>query len=107
MRRDAWLSPAPGQRPLPRRHPCQGAVPARLCVQVLALRRRTAPPTCNLERPDPPLLPGLVGAGAAVPLLPDGHDDGGAWAALCNSFGFGGTNASLLFTDPPTGMARR
>lgn len=71
-----------------------GAVEA--AFTVLALQRRLAPPTRNLETADPQqLLPGLVGqAAAALPGV-------GPLAALCNSFGFGGTNASLLFTTPP------
>ncbi|GLC41199.1 hypothetical protein PLESTB_001527600 [Pleodorina starrii] len=66
-----------------------GAVEAAFAV--LALRHRRAPPTLNLHRPDPPLLPGLVGP-AAVDLPP-----GRPIAAMSNSFGFGGTNSSLLF----------
>ncbi|GFR42428.1 hypothetical protein Agub_g3333 [Astrephomene gubernaculifera] len=66
-----------------------GAVEA--AITVLALRHRRAPPTLNLERPDPALLPGLVGPCAAE--LPGGRPI----AALSNSFGFGGTNTSLLF----------
>lgn len=69
-----------------------GAVEA--AFTVLALRARAAPPTANLESPDPPLLPLLV-AGGPAPL------GGGPAAALCNAFGFGGTNASLLFAAPP------
>lgn len=67
------------------------------CLQVftvLALAHSIAPPTANLEDPHPQLLPGLVGK-QAVP-LPEGPK-----AALCNSFGFGGTNASLLLTTAP------
>jgi 3-oxoacyl-[acyl-carrier-protein] synthase II len=73
-----------------------GAVEA--AFTVLAVRDRIAPPTANLERPDPPLLPRLV-AGRA-----EGMGGGGApVAALCNAFGFGGTNASLLFATAPGG----
>jgi len=71
-----------------------GAVEA--AFTVLALHTRTAPPTANLERPDPPLLSLLV-AGGAMAL------GEGPMGALCNAFGFGGTNASLLFTTPPGG----
>jgi 3-oxoacyl-[acyl-carrier-protein] synthase II len=70
-----------------------GAVEA--AFTVLALHARVAPPTANLERPNPLLLPLLV-AGNAL------HLGSGPMAALCNSFGFGGTNASLLFTTPPS-----
>ena len=80
-----------------------GAVEA--AFTALALRARVAPPTANLEDPEPALLPGLVRAGRGVPF-----DDGGSGgsggsgepaAALCNAFGFGGTNASLLLATPP------
>ncbi len=64
---------------------------------VLALHHGLAPPTCNLEQPDPPLLPLLVGP-RALPLPP------GPRAALCNSFGFGGTNAAVLFATPPMSL---
>jgi len=70
-----------------------GAVEA--IFTVLALHHSTAPPTVNLESPAPRLLGNLVGP-AAQPLRP------GPKAALCNSFGFGGTNACLLFTTPPS-----
>lgn len=63
---------------------------------VLCLYHSVAPPTVNLLDPDPPgLLPGLVQHGSYVEL----HS--GPKAALCNSFGFGGTNASLLFASMP------
>jgi 3-oxoacyl-[acyl-carrier-protein] synthase II len=65
-------------------------------VTILALHHGVAPPTCNLHQPDPHLLPGLVMHGAGVPLPGEGPR-----AAMCNSFGFGGTNASVLFTSPP------
>lgn len=62
---------------------------------VLALHHRLAPANANLEQADPALLANLVqGAPAKLPE--------GPIAALCNSFGFGGTNASALFVSPPT-----
>jgi hypothetical protein len=69
-----------------------GAVEA--AFSILALQHGVAPPTCNLETPDPQLLPLLVSGTAAE--LPRGPR-----AVLCNSFGFGGTNASVLFCSPP------
>eukprot|EP00878_Enallax_costatus_P016015 GHUV01016791.1.p1 GENE.GHUV01016791.1~~GHUV01016791.1.p1 ORF type:complete len:312 (+),score=60.18 GHUV01016791.1:404-1339(+) len=69
-----------------------GAVEA--AFTVLALKHGIAPPTCNLEQPKPALLPQLVAGKAAE--LPQG-----ARALMCNSFGFGGTNASILFSSPP------
>jgi 3-oxoacyl-[acyl-carrier-protein] synthase II len=69
-----------------------GAVEA--AFTVLALHHRTAPATCNLAAPEPQLLPGLVrGAPARLP--------GGPLGVMCNSFGFGGTNASIVFASPP------
>ena len=56
---------------------------------VLALARGKAPPTINLEQPDPQCDLDYVVAGSR---------ELKAAAALSNSFGFGGTNASLLFT---------
>ncbi len=61
---------------------------------MLALVHGVAPPTVNLHRPEPDLLPGLV-RGQAKSLR------SGAKAAFCNSFGFGGTNACLLVSTPP------
>jgi 3-oxoacyl-[acyl-carrier-protein] synthase II len=61
---------------------------------VLALHNRLAPATANLETPSPRLLPRLVaGSPAELPAGPA--------AVMCNSFGFGGTNASILFASPP------
>lgn len=69
-----------------------GAVEA--VFSIMALYTGIAPPTLNLNNPSPAVaaaLPGLVSNTAAV--LRSGPK-----AALCNSFGFGGTLASLLFT---------
>ena len=56
---------------------------------VLALRDQTAPPTLNLENPDP-LAAGLdLVALTSRPITTD--------YALSNGFGFGGVNASVLF----------
>jgi len=60
---------------------------------ILALHHNMAPPTANLINPDPQILQGLVGVTAQP--LPEGPK-----AALCNAFGFGGTNASLLLATP-------
>lgn len=69
-----------------------GAVEA--IFSILALHHGVAPATVNLADPDPPLLANLV-AGAAQAL------SAGPRAVLTNSFGFGGTNASLVFATPP------
>ena len=69
-----------------------GAVEA--AFSVLALSTGWVPPNVNLATPEPGLLPGLVrGAAARV------REGGGA--VMTNSFGFGGTNASLVFGPPP------
>ncbi|MBT1681276.1 beta-ketoacyl-[acyl-carrier-protein] synthase family protein [Curtobacterium aurantiacum] len=64
-----------------------GAVEAILTLR--ALETGTVPPTLNLERQDPAVdLDVVSGAARTAPLR----------AALNNSFGFGGQNASLVFT---------
>jgi|TARA_B100001142_G_scaffold268353_1_gene273465 3-oxoacyl-[acyl-carrier-protein] synthase II len=71
-----------------------GAVEAAFAV--LALSTKTLPPTLHLETPCPNAAP----AGAdLVPLI--ARVKPGLRAAMTNSFGFGGTNASLVFTSPP------
>ncbi|HEY1425545.1 MAG TPA: beta-ketoacyl-ACP synthase II, partial [Caulobacteraceae bacterium] len=63
-----------------------GAVEA--AITVLALRDQIAPPTINLDNPSVETALDLV-PNKAKPLKID--------VALSNSFGFGGTNASLVF----------
>ena len=70
-----------------------GAVEA--VFTVLALANRFAPPTLNLVKQNPQTLANIVGPAAARPLPK------GPIAVMSNSFGFGGTNAALLFTTPP------
>uniref|UniRef100_A0ACD5V878 Uncharacterized protein n=2 Tax=Avena sativa TaxID=4498 RepID=A0ACD5V878_AVESA len=60
---------------------------------VLAIHHGVAPPTLNLEQPDP-LFEGAFMPLTAAKKMP-------IRAAISNSFGFGGTNASLLFSCPP------
>ena len=57
---------------------------------ILAVRDQVAPPTLNLDNPSP----GCEG----VDLVPKVAKERKVRAALSNSFGFGGTNASLIFT---------
>ncbi len=66
-----------------------GALEAGLTV--LALRDQIAPPTTNLDRPDEENTLDLV-PHSARPLE--------MTCAMTNSFGFGGTNASLIFARP-------
>jgi 3-oxoacyl-[acyl-carrier-protein] synthase II len=64
-----------------------GAVEALLCVR--ALEAQLLPPTINLDQPDPECALDHV-VGKARPCA--------VQVALSNSFGFGGTNASLVLT---------
>ncbi|MGX7926384.1 beta-ketoacyl-ACP synthase II [Tsuneonella sp. HG094] len=64
-----------------------GAVEAIFCV--LAIRDQVVPPTLNLDDPDE----GTEG----VDLVPHHARKRAVEAALSNSFGFGGTNASVIF----------
>lgn len=68
-----------------------GAVEA--IFSVLALFHGIAPPTLNLEEPDPVFQDGFT------PLITSKKMP--IRSVLTNSFGFGGTNASLIFTSPP------
>lgn len=80
-----------------------GAVEA--AVAVLSLHHRTVPGTANLtpESLDEAVAEALQGAAAMATAAPGGHAlPDGASAVMSNSFGFGGTNASLLFTSPRT-----
>ena len=63
-----------------------GAVEA--IYTVLALREQTVPPTINLDEPDPECDLDYVAQGARRARVE---------VALSNSFGFGGTNAALVF----------
>jgi 3-oxoacyl-[acyl-carrier-protein] synthase II len=55
---------------------------------ILAIRDQTAPPTLNLDQPSP---------GCDIDLVPHRAKKRPIKYALSNSFGFGGTNASLVF----------
>ncbi|MDT8384197.1 MAG: beta-ketoacyl-ACP synthase II [Gammaproteobacteria bacterium] len=57
----------------------------------LAIRDQVAPPTINLDHPDPECDLDYV-PGAARPMKID--------IAMSNSFGFGGTNGTLIFRKP-------
>jgi 3-oxoacyl-[acyl-carrier-protein] synthase II len=55
---------------------------------VLAIRDNIAPPTINLDNPE---------RETAIDLVPNKARQRQVDVALSNSFGFGGTNASLVF----------
>jgi 3-oxoacyl-[acyl-carrier-protein] synthase II len=59
---------------------------------ILAIRDQVVPPTLNLENPS---------EGCDIDLVPKEAKQRKVRAALSNSFGFGGTNASLVFTAAP------
>lgn len=56
---------------------------------ILALRDQVAPPTLNLDQPD---------EGCDLDFVPHNAKQAKIENVLCNSFGFGGTNGSLLFS---------
>lgn len=57
---------------------------------ILAMRDNVAPPTINLDNPE---------EGCDINLVPHTAQEHRIKAALTNSFGFGGTNASLVFKE--------
>lgn len=63
-----------------------GAVEAIFCI--LAMRDRVVPPTLNLDNPEPDA--------AGIDLVPHVPRRRAVRAVLNNSFGFGGTNASII-----------
>ena len=63
---------------------------AEAAFTVLALKHGRVPPTLNLETQE---------AGFGLDLVPQVPKEAVLKAALSNSFGFGGTNASLCFTS--------
>jgi 3-oxoacyl-[acyl-carrier-protein] synthase II len=67
-----------------------GAVEAIFCVQ--ALRDGIAPPTINLDNPS---------VETEIDLVPNRARRREVNVCLSNSFGFGGTNASLVLAKPP------
>ncbi len=74
-------------------HLLAGAGSLEAGLTVLALRDQTAPPVTNLENLDPSCTLSLV-ANTSRPLEME--------YAMSNSFGFGGTNASLIFRRKTT-----
>jgi len=65
---------------------CEGGLEGGMSV--LALRDQILPPTINLETPDPE---------CDLDYVPNHARKAPVEFALSNSFGFGGTNAALIF----------
>src|SRR6202048_1697653 len=65
---------------------------AEAIFSILAIRDGVVPPTLNLENPSP---------SCDIDLVPKRAKERKVNFALSNSFGFGGTNASLIFAGPP------
>ncbi len=65
-----------------------GAIEA--IATILALQNQIIPPTINYETPDPD---------CDLNYVPNNAIEKDFWAALCNTFGFGGHNATLLFKN--------
>jgi 3-oxoacyl-[acyl-carrier-protein] synthase II len=59
---------------------------------IMAVKHQLVPPTLNLDNPSP---------GCDIDLVPHHAKERPVKIALSNSFGFGGTNASLIFTAAP------
>lgn len=89
-------------------HLLAAAGAAEAAFAVLAVHHARIPPTFNLD--EPINVPSSSGASAAVRLVAHtkggeewaarpGAPDGELRAALSNSFGFGGTNASIVFRE--------
>jgi 3-oxoacyl-[acyl-carrier-protein] synthase II len=64
---------------------------AEAIFSILAIRDQVLPPTINLENPDPE---------CDLDYVPNEARDAKVNIAMSNSFGFGGTNGTLLFRRP-------
>lgn len=64
-----------------------GAIESAFCI--MALKNQIVPPTINLENPD---------EGCDLDYVPNQARDGKITHVLNNSFGFGGTNATVIFS---------
>ena len=73
-----------------------GAVEAIFCA--LAIRDQVVPPTLNLDEPS---------VESPIDLTPHTARKRAVKNAMSNSFGFGGTNAAIILSSPPTEPIRR
>ncbi|HLL61508.1 MAG TPA: beta-ketoacyl-ACP synthase, partial [Propionibacteriaceae bacterium] len=80
-------------------HLLGGAGALESLATLLALYHRKVPPTINLDNPEPDLG---IDIATKVRNLPDGD-----LAAINNSFGFGGHNVAVAFTNSYTSGATR
>lgn len=64
---------------------------AEAIFSILAIRDQVLPPTINLDNPDPE---------CDLDYVPNEARDGRVGTVISNSFGFGGTNGSLIFRAP-------
>ena len=71
-----------------RRYPLGAAGAVEAIFSILAIRDRVVPPTINLDNPS---------VETPIDLVPHQMRKRDVDMALSNSFGFGGTNASLIF----------
>jgi 3-oxoacyl-[acyl-carrier-protein] synthase II len=67
-----------------------GVAEAIFCI--LAIRDQVLPPTINLDTPDPE---------CDLDYVPNAARDAKVNVVISNSFGFGGTNGTLVFRGPP------
>src|SRR5947199_185975 len=82
----------PGSTTTRRGHRVHGTGSVEALFVILAIRDGVVPPTLNLDNPSP---------SCDIDLVPKRAKERRVNYALSNSFGFGGTNASLIFVGPP------
>jgi 3-oxoacyl-[acyl-carrier-protein] synthase II len=78
-------------------HLLGGAGGVEAAFTVLTLHRGVIPPTINYENPDPD---------CDLDYVPNASRRADVRVALSNSFGFGGTNATLVFRRYDSGTGR-
>ncbi len=79
-------------------HTLGGAGAVEAAISILALRDQRLPPTLGAGEPDPEI--------GALDLVPEGRP-ARLRHVMSNAFGFGGSNASLIFSGAPAEIRRR